>query len=139
MEFKNSSLAQLPGISKAVLTLCKKENVVCFYGEMGSGKTTLIKQICKDLGVLDEVKSPTFSLVNEYKNGDGDIVYHFDFYRINSLEEVYDIGIEEYFDSGNLMLVEWPEKVEELLPTSYVKVNLEYAEDSRSYILSLLE
>lgn len=86
-----------------------------FDGEMGAGKTTLIKSICKNLGVMDEVSSPTFSIVNEYKTVDGKTVYHFDFYRVKSIEEVYDIGVEDYFYSGNICLVEWPEKIKEIL------------------------
>ena len=86
-----------------------------FDGEMGAGKTTLIKAICKTLGVEDEVSSPTFSLVNEYKTNDGKTIYHFDFYRIKNIEEVYDIGYEDYFYSNNICLIEWPEKIEELL------------------------
>ncbi|MEI6508122.1 MAG: tRNA (adenosine(37)-N6)-threonylcarbamoyltransferase complex ATPase subunit type 1 TsaE [Bacteroidota bacterium] len=85
-----------------------------FDGEMGAGKTTLIKAICKTLGVEDEVSSPTFSLVNEYKTNDGKTIYHFDFYRIKNIEEVYDIGYEDYFYSNNICLIEWPEKIEEL-------------------------
>lgn len=86
-----------------------------FDGEMGAGKTTLIKAVCKQLGVVDEVSSPTFSLVNEYKTTFGKTIYHFDFYRIKNIEEVYDIGYEDYFFSGNICLIEWPEKVSELL------------------------
>jgi tRNA threonylcarbamoyladenosine biosynthesis protein TsaE len=86
-----------------------------FDGEMGAGKTTLIKAVCKQLGVVDEVSSPTFSLVNEYKTTIGKTIYHFDFYRIKNIEEVYDIGYEDYFFSGNICLIEWPEKVSELL------------------------
>ncbi len=86
-----------------------------FDGEMGAGKTTLIKSICKNLGVIDEVSSPTFSIVNEYKMVDGKTVYHFDFYRIKSIEEVYDMGVEDYFSSGNICLIEWPEKIREIL------------------------
>ena len=86
-----------------------------FDGEMGAGKTTLIKSICKNLGVIDEVSSPTFSIVNEYKTVDGKTVYHFDFYRIKSIEEVYDMGVEDYFNSGNICLIEWPEKIKEIL------------------------
>lgn len=86
-----------------------------FDGEMGAGKTTLIKSICKNLGVMDEVSSPTFSIVNEYKTVDGKTVYHFDFYRVKSIEEAYDMGVEDYFNSGNLCLIEWPEKIKEIL------------------------
>jgi tRNA threonylcarbamoyladenosine biosynthesis protein TsaE len=86
-----------------------------FYGEMGAGKTTLIKALCKELGVTDEVSSPTYSLVNEYRTSNGKVVYHFDFYRINSIEEAYDMGYEDYFYSGNTCLIEWPQRIEKLL------------------------
>lgn len=91
-----------------------------FDGEMGAGKTTLIKSICKNLGVIDEVSSPTFSIVNEYKTVDGKTVYHFDFYRVKSIEEVYDMGVEDYFSSGNICLIEWPEKIKEILENEIV-------------------
>ncbi len=91
-----------------------------FDGEMGAGKTTLIKSICKNLGVFDEVSSPTFSIVNEYKTVDGITVYHFDFYRIKSIEEAYDMGVEDYFSSGNICLIEWPEKIKEILENEIV-------------------
>ena len=91
-----------------------------FDGEMGAGKTTLIKSICKNLGVIDEVSSPTFSIVNEYKTVDGTTVYHFDFYRVKSIEEVYDMGVEDYFSSGNICLIEWPEKIKEILENEIV-------------------
>lgn len=94
----------------------KKVNLVLFSGTMGSGKTTLIKEICSAIKVYDNVTSPTFALINEYTTQYGVPVYHFDFYRINSLEEVYDLGFEEYFFSGNLCLIEWPEKVMALIP-----------------------
>lgn len=90
--------------------------LVLFYGGLGAGKTTVIKELCSQLGVVDTVTSPTFALVNEYNTELGEAVYHFDFYRIESLEEVYDLGYEEYFYSGSLCLIEWPEKVEPLLP-----------------------
>ncbi len=91
-----------------------------FDGEMGAGKTTLIKSICKSLGVIDEVSSPTFSIVNEYKTVVGTTVYHFDFYRVKSIEEVYDMGVEDYFSSGNICLIEWPEKIKEILENEIV-------------------
>ena len=101
-----------------------------FEGEMGAGKTTLIKAICNTLGVIDEVSSPTFSLVNEYKTKDGKTIYHFDFYRIKNIEEVYDIGYEDYFFSGNICLIEWPEKIKELLKEEDVyKIKIEKVGD----------
>ena len=97
--------------------------VFAFYGKMGAGKTTFIKAICEALGVDDVITSPTFAIVNEYTAEDGP-VYHFDFYRIKKLEEVYDMGFEDYFYSGALCLIEWPELIEEVLPEDAVKVNI---------------
>lgn len=93
-----------------------KARIVLFYGSMGAGKTTLIKAVCEALGVEDTVTSPTFALVNEYSTANGEPVFHFDFYRIECLEEAYDLGYEEYFYSGRLCLVEWPEKIDALIP-----------------------
>ena len=101
-----------------------KSKIIAFYGDMGVGKTTFIKALCKELGVIDSVSSPTFSLVNEYKTKELSSIYHFDFYRINSIEEVYDFGYEEYFYSGNKCFIEWPELVEELLPDNCLKVKI---------------
>ncbi len=101
-----------------------KSHTLLFYGAMGSGKTTLIKEISKQLGVRDVTSSPTFSLVNEYQSEKGDLLYHFDFYRINDEEEAYDMGIEEYFDNDAWCFVEWPEKVQNLLPLESVEIKL---------------
>ncbi len=107
--------------------------VFAFYGKMGAGKTTFIKAICQELGVEDVITSPTFALVNEYTAGDGSSIFHFDFYRIKKLEEVYDMGYEDYFYSGALCLMEWPELVEELLPQDAVAVTIHAnADGSRS-------
>lgn len=107
--------------------------VFAFYGKMGAGKTTFIKAICQELGVEDVITSPTFALVNEYTAGDGSPIFHFDFYRIKKLEEVYDMGYEDYFYSGALCLMEWPELVEELLPQDAVAATIHAnADGSRS-------
>lgn len=107
--------------------------VFAFYGKMGAGKTTFIKAICQELGVEDVITSPTFALVNEYTAGDGSPIFHFDFYRVKKLEEVYDMGYEDYFYSGALCLMEWPELVEELLPQGAVAVTIHAnADGSRS-------
>ena len=112
-------------------------NVVTFYGKMGVGKTTFIKAICKELGIDDTVTSPTFAIVNEYeanksvgKDGSRPTVYHFDFYRIKRIEEVYDMGYEDYFYSGHLCFIEWPELVEDLLPDNTIRVTIEEQPDS---------
>lgn len=120
---KSYSLDKLPEIAKEVITHSKYK-VLLFYGEMGVGKTTLIKEIVKQLGVLDNVSSPTFSLVNEYHSTNKEKVYHFDFYRINKEEEAMDMGIEEYFYSNCWCLVEWPNKIENLLPLKTVTITI---------------
>ena len=99
--------------------------IYAFYGSMGAGKTTFISAICRVLGVGDEVASPTFTIVNEYRAADGQVVYHFDFYRIERLQEVLDIGYEEYIDSDGICLMEWPEKIEDILPEDTLKVHIE--------------
>jgi tRNA threonylcarbamoyladenosine biosynthesis protein TsaE len=99
-------------------------NCLAFYGEMGAGKTTLIKAVCNELGIVENVTSPTFSLVNEYATINNDIIYHFDFYRLNKTAEAFDLGYEEYFYSGKLCLIEWPEKIEQLLPESHTRINI---------------
>lgn len=111
----NYQLTDLPEVSKHLIELAKNNKIWTFNGEMGAGKTTLIKAICTTLGVIDEVSSPTFSMVNEYKTKNGETVFHFDFYRIKSLSEAYDLGIEDYFYSGNICLIEWPSMIDEIL------------------------
>lgn len=111
--------------------------VFAFHGSMGAGKTTFIKALCEELGVTETVGSPTFAIINEYKDGQGLPIYHFDFYRINKLEEVYDFGYEDYFYSGNLCLIEWPELVESLLPENTVRISIEELEDGSRIIKSI--
>ena len=107
-------------------------NVIAFYGKMGAGKTTFIKAICEELGVEDVITSPTFAIVNEYTAANGPI-YHFDFYRIKKLEEVYDMGYEDYFFSGALCLMEWPELIEDILPDDTLRVTItENADGTRT-------
>ena len=110
------------------------DTVFAFYGKMGAGKTTFIKALCKLLGVEDEVNSPTFAIINEYRSQTtAELIYHFDFYRIKKLEEVYDLGYEDYFYSGALCFIEWPELVEELLPLDAKKVTItENSDGSRT-------
>lgn len=118
------SLNELPEVADAVIGALDGRTVVVFRGEMGAGKTTLIREILARLGSEDNVTSPTFALVNQYTTADGRPVYHFDFYRIDRIEEAYDFGYEEYFYSGELCLVEWPEKIEELLPDDAMTVRI---------------
>lgn len=109
----------------AFLEAVGKRRLIAFYGNLGAGKTTFIKALCDRLGVEDNVCSPTFTIVNEYRAADGDSVFHFDFYRIDSLREAQDLGLEEYFYSGCFCFMEWPEKVSELLPEETVEVRIE--------------
>lgn len=105
------------------------EKVYCFYGKMGAGKTTFIKAICEEMGVQETVNSPTFSIVNEYEAKDGEIIYHFDCYRINKVQEALDLGAEEYLYSGNYCFIEWPENIDAILPDNAVSVEIEEVED----------
>lgn len=106
-----------------------ESNIFAFYGKMGAGKTTFIKAICKALGVKDIVNSPTFTIINEYRSSRGFPIYHFDFYRINRLQEAFDIGTEDYFAGNGLCLIEWPEKIAEILPEDHIKVTITTNED----------
>ena len=119
-------------ISEAARWLLKEagdQRVWCFVGEMGAGKTTLIKEICGQLGVQDELSSPTFAIVNEYIDGGGKPVYHFDFYRIEDEAEIFQLGVEEYFDSGHYCFIEWPDRVANFLPDEYAKISVNLVSD----------
>ena len=130
------NLAEISEVAESLLREVDSR-ILLFYGEMGSGKTTIIKEIAAKLGVKDLTNSPTFSLVNEYVTGKGDRMYHFDFYRIEHEEEAFDIGFEEYLDSGNWCLIEWPEKVENLLPLDSVVIRIDInPDDSRTIQLT---
>lgn len=124
------SLSELSRVADAVVERLGERRVVAFRAPMGAGKTTLIAEIVAALGSGDVVTSPTFALVNEYDTGNGEVVYHFDFYRIERVEEAFDMGYEEYFYSGKLCLVEWPEKIEELLPDDVMTVTITIDGDS---------
>ena len=123
------SLSELPKVAETVLGELRGRSVVLFRGPMGAGKTTLISRIAAALGAEDTVTSPTFALVNQYEGEGGRRIYHFDFYRINNVEEALDLGYEEYFYSGDLCLVEWPEKIEPLLPEDAMTVTITVGED----------
>lgn len=116
---------QLPDVARKLLDNFCEERFFAFFGKMGVGKTTLIKELCQQLGVEDTVCSPTFAIVNSYSTGEGNPVYHFDFYRLKNVDEAFDIGYEEYFYSGEYCFTEWTEKIEELLPEHYVRVEIE--------------
>jgi len=110
-------------------------NIIALYGAMGAGKTTLIKAICKALGVEESVTSPTFTIVNEYRTSEDEPIYHFDFYRIEKLSEAFDIGFEEFVESNNLCLIEWPEKVEQILPGNTLRVKIEVTDDGHRRLI----
>ncbi len=134
MTLKITSLDNIADTARQFIAALGDARVLAFYGEMGAGKTTFIKALCEQLGVEDVITSPTFAIVNEYTAGDGagnavgiepdSPIYHFDFYRIKKLEEVYDMGYEDYFYSGNLCLMEWPELIEELLPDDALRITI---------------
>ena len=137
MKIRITSLDNIREAAKAFLAGMGTSKVVAFYGKMGAGKTTFIKAICEELGVEDVITSPTFALVNEYTAGNGAPVYHFDFYRIKRLDEVYDMGYEDYFYGDNLCLLEWPELIEDILPDDAMRVSITEQEDGSRVIESL--
>jgi tRNA threonylcarbamoyladenosine biosynthesis protein TsaE len=126
----NYSLKNLPEIASAIIASAKSKTLL-FFGEMGAGKTTLIKEICKQLDVVDSISSPTFSLVNEYQTSKEVAVFHFDFYRITDEKEAFDMGIEEYLYNNDWCLIEWPQNVENLLPLEAVKLHLSILENGQ--------
>jgi len=141
MEIKIESLDHIHEAARQFIAAMGDNTVFALYGKMGAGKTTFVKALCQELGVEDVVTSPTFAVINEYRSDlAGELIYHFDFYRIKKLEEVYDMGYEDYFYSGALCFIEWPELVEELLPGSTVKVTIEeLADGTRRLILENLD
>lgn len=124
MELKINHIDDINEVARQFVDQMGDHKVFAFYGKMGAGKTTFIKAMCEELGVTDVINSPTFAIVNEYMDGKGESIYHFDFYRIKRVEEVYDIGFDEYIYSGNLCLMEWPELIEQLLPEETVRVDI---------------
>ena len=142
MEIRIESLETIREAARQFINQMGEARVFAFYGKMGAGKTTFVKAICEELGSQDVVTSPTFAIVNEYTSpapsqggGTGETpIYHFDFYRIKKLEEVYDMGYEEYFYSGDLCLIEWPELIEEILPDDAVRVTIEEQPDGSRLI-----
>ena len=120
MQIRIDDISQIREAARQFVGQIGEHRVFAFYGKMGAGKTTFIKAICEELGVTDVITSPTFAIVNEYEGP----IYHFDFYRIKRIEEVYDMGYEDYFYSGALCFIEWPELIEELLPDDAVRVNI---------------
>ena len=136
MEIKIQSLEQIHEAAREFISAMGDNTVFALYGKMGAGKTTFVKALCEELGVSDVITSPTFAIVNEYRSDEnGELIYHFDFYQIKKLSEVYDMGYEDYFYSGALCFIEWPELVEELLPGDAVKVTIEELEDGTRKIV----
>jgi tRNA threonylcarbamoyladenosine biosynthesis protein TsaE len=126
---KISSQDVIDEAARKLLSAYPGQRVFAFYGEMGAGKTTFIKALCRVLDVSDVTSSPSFGLIHEYRSGGGDPVYHFDFYRIESIEEVYDMGYEEYLYSGYYCFLEWPEVAGSILPPDVVRISLDYDEE----------
>ena len=138
MERVIDNLEQLPRLASDLLEEFREERFFAFFGKMGVGRTTLIKALCDQLGVKEVVCSPTFAIINEYTSGEGEPVYHFDFYRLKSAEEAYDIGYEEYFYSGMYCFTEWTEKIEQLLPEHYVRVEMKETNGIRTLIATIV-
>ena len=129
MEIKIENIDHIREAAREFIQHIGDHRVFAFYGKMGAGKTTFVKAICEELGVDDVITSPTFAIVNEYTSGEGDSIFHFDFYRIKKIEEVYDMGYEDYFYSGSLCFIEWPELIEDILPDDAVRVSIAEQED----------
>ena len=132
-------VSYLEQVAEKLLQLGGSVPVWLFQGDMGAGKTTLIKQLCAQLGVESAVQSPTFSIVNEYDAGENGLIYHFDFYRIKNETEAYDIGADEYLDSGEYCFIEWPDKIESLWPENYFSVSIQQESDGSRSIRASLE
>lgn len=141
LDFKEVTSKDLPLIAKQITDFYRDERIFAFYGKMGAGKTSLIKELCNYLNVEDIVCSPTFAIVNEYKTNEGESIFHFDFYRIKSEKEAYDIGYEDYFYSGNYCFIEWSEKITELLPEKYVKIQIDVNDisDERNIVCEIVK
>ena len=130
LSFASVTRELLDHIAHDIVTNLTESKIILFYGEMGAGKTTLIKEICKQMGVVDTMSSPTFSVVNEYHTSDNKIIYHFDLYRIKNIEECFDLGMEEYVYSGNYCFIEWPEIALPLLPEKYYSLQIKTEKDN---------
>lgn len=138
MKFEFESLSELPDVAKSYLANHHHTSLHCFYAEMGIGKTTFINELCKQLGVEGETSSPTYSIINEYVTKNGKTIFHIDLYRISSIEEAIEIGIEDYINSNSYCFIEWPQIIEALLPLPYVKNELSLLDNSRRILNSVL-
>ena len=137
MQIRIDNIDTIRNAARKFVNAIGENTVFAFYGKMGAGKTTFIKAICEELGVEDVITSPTFAIVNEYRSDTtGELIYHFDFYRVKKIEEVYDMGFEDYFYSGALCFIEWPELCEEVLPEDSVKVTIEECPDGSRLVVT---
>ena len=134
MEIRIENLSSLQSAAEEFIKQIGERRFFAFYGKMGAGKTTFISAVCEALGVRDVINSPTFAIVNEYLSGSGELIYHFDFYRIKNIGEALDIGYYDYIDSGCLCFMEWPELIESILPDDTVKVYIEEEADGSRLI-----
>ena len=142
MEITIKDIGELEAVAKELLLFAKGKKKILFYGEIAAGKTTLIKQLCQELGVKENVTSPSFSLINEYsyidkKTSEEKLIHHIDLYRLKSLQEAIDIGIEDYLYDDHFCFIEWPELIEDLLPEELIKISLEIYDDSSRKIIIL--
>ena len=126
---KINGIEEYPAAAREFVEQMGDRRIYAFYGKMGAGKTTFIKSICEEMGVTDTINSPTFAIVNEYEDREQNTIYHFDFYRIKSIAEVYNMGYEEYFYGNAYSFIEWPELIEELLPEEHVRVDISEGSD----------
>lgn len=133
-DINDIELAALPEVAKEIIASAESEKVWIFEGEMGAGKTTLIKELCRQMGVTENTSSPTFSIVNEYLSGKGESIYHFDFYRLKDETEALDIGVEEYLYSGSYCFIEWPSKISSILPSSMLKISINIVAENKRRI-----
>ena len=131
------NLEDLPRAASELLESLNGHTIIALHGTMGAGKTTLIREIASQMGVVDNVTSPTFAIVNQYNTADDSRIYHFDFYRIEKVEEAYDFGYEEYFFSGDLCFVEWPERIAELMPEDTLNITIELTEDNNERVITI--
>ncbi|HRH58594.1 MAG TPA: tRNA (adenosine(37)-N6)-threonylcarbamoyltransferase complex ATPase subunit type 1 TsaE [Chitinophagales bacterium] len=132
MIFTVKEIEELEPVADEIIQLANEYSIFCFYGDLGAGKTTLIKLICEKLNVVDTISSPTYPIINEYNTIDSRIIYHIDLYRLKSIEEALNIGIEEYLYSGNLCFIEWPDNFKSILPTTHFNVKITKFDESRS-------